>query len=303
MDQVRLSSFDPAETLWRGPAFDVRGPRKQKIPVVMASPHSGRDYPPNFLAASRLDALTIRKSEDSYVDELFSEAPTHGVPLLRAHFPRAYMDVNREPFELDPEMFVGKLPSFVNTRSLRVAGGLGTIARVVADGKEIYRDKLSFEEAQQRVGDLYEPYHDQLRSLVADTHHSFGCAVLIDCHSMPSVGGPMDQDAGLMRADVILGDRHGSSCAPSLTDFVEAAFKDLGYSVGRNKPYAGGYTTERYGKPLHGIHTLQIELNRALYMDEASLEKKPRFADLQLDLSRLTERLVDLDIAPLCPLL
>ena len=271
--------------------------------MVFASPHSGRDYPPSFLAASRLDPLTIRRSEDCYVDELFEEAPTHGAPLLRAHFPRAYMDVNREPFELDPDMFVGKLPGYVNTRSLRVAGGLGTIARVVADGKEIYRGKLSFEEAQHRVGDLYEPYHEKLRELVADAHHRFGCGALIDCHSMPSVGGPMDQDAGLVRADVVLGDRHGTSCASELTDYVEQVFVDLGYTVYRNTPYAGGYTTERYGKPLHGIHTLQIELNRGLYMDEDTLEKKPRFKDLKMDLSKLIERMNDLDIAPLSPLL
>jgi len=303
MDQVRLSSLDPTETIWRGPAFDVASPRKLKMPVVFASPHSGRDYPPNFLAASRLDALTIRRSEDCYVDELFRAAPDHGAPLLRAHFPRAYMDVNREPFELDPEMFVGKLPGFVNTRSLRVAGGLGTIARIVADGEEIYRGKLSFEDAQQRVGDLYEPYHERLRELVADSHHKFGCAALIDCHSMPSVGGPMDQDAGLVRADVVLGDRHGTSCASSLTDYVEELFNDLGYKVYRNNPYAGGYTTERYGKPLHGIHTLQIELNRALYMEEDTLEKKPRFKDLQMDLGKLAERMADVDVTALSPLL
>jgi len=182
---------------------------------------------------------------------------------------------------------------------LRVAGGLGTIARVVADGKEIYRHKLSFEEAERRIRELYEPYHDALRQLVADAHHKFGCAVLIDCHSMPSVGGPMDQDAGLTRADIVLGDRHGTSCASELTNFAEAIFKDLGYSVGRNAPYAGGFTTERYGKPLHGIHALQIELNRALYMDEATLEKKSRFRDLKANLSAFSERMAGLDLAAL----
>lgn len=294
-----MSSFKPAEALWRGPAFAVQRPRKLKGPVVFASPHSGRGYPPSFLAASKLDALMIRRSEDSYVDELFADAPSQGWPLLSAQFPRAYVDVNREPFELDPDMFIGPLPSFVNTRSLRVAGGLGTIARVVADGKEIYRHKLSFEEAEQRIRELYEPYHDELRKLVADAHARFGCAVLIDCHSMPSVGGPMDQDAGLTRADVVLGDRHGTSCATELSLFVERVFKDLGYSVARNAPYAGGFTTERYGKPLHGIHALQIELNRALYMDEATLEKKPRFQDLKADLGRLAERLSALELDPL----
>ncbi len=303
MDQVRLSSFEPAEAIWRGPAFAVQRPRKLKLPVVFASPHSGRDYPPHFLAAAKLDALMIRRSEDSYVDELFAEAPASGTPLLCAQFPRAYVDANREPYELDPHMFVGTLPAFVNTQSLRVAGGLGTIARVVADGQEIYRHKLSFTEAEARIQELYEPYHDQLRELVADAHHRFGCAVLIDCHSMPSVGGPMDQDAGLPRADVVLGDRRGTSCSSELTRFVEETFKDLGYTVHRNTPYAGGFTTERYGKPLHGIHALQIELSRALYMDEATLEKKQRFRNLQADITTFAGRMAGLDLEPLSPLL
>lgn len=245
----------------------------------------------------------IRRSEDSYVDELFGDVAANGMPLLSANFPRAFVDANREPFELDPEMFVGPLPSFVNTRSLRVAGGLGTIARVVADGKEIYRHKLSFEEAEQRIRELYEPYHDELRKLVADAHHRFGCAVLVDCHSMPSVGGPMDQDAGLARADVVLGDRHGTSGANEVTAFAEEIFTELGYTVVRNAPYAGGYTTERYGKPLHGIHALQIELNRALYMDETTLAKKPGFQDLNSDLSTFVDRLADLELAPLTAVL
>lgn len=303
MDQVPLTSFKPAKTLLRGEPFDVRRPRKLRAPFVWSSPHSGRDYPPSFLAASKLDALTIRRSEDSYVDELFAEVPGAGMPLIAANFPRAYVDLNREPYELDPEMFVGTLPSFVNTRSLRVAGGLGTIARVVADGKEIYRHKLTFEEAQSRIEELYEPYHGQVREMIADAHHRFGTAVLVDCHSMPSVGGPMDQDAGLTRADVVLGDRHGTSCASALTHEAENIFKDLGLTVGRNTPYAGGYTTERYGKPMHGIHALQIELNRGLYMNEATLAKKPRFDDIKMAMSAFAETLAQIDLEPLSPVL
>lgn len=303
MDQVNIHSAEPERTVWQGEAFEVRGPRRIKAPFVFASPHSGREYPAPFLAASNLDALTIRRSEDSYVDELFSGVPDAGVPLLRAFFPRAYVDVNREPFELDPEMFTGRLPAFVNSRSMRVAGGLGTVARIVADGKEIYREKLNFAEVEQRIRELYEPYHDRLRGLVADAHHKFGCAVLIDCHSMPSVGGPTDQDAGRVRADVVLGDRHGTSCASALTTRVAEAFKAHGYSVQRNTPYAGAYTTERYGKPLHGIHALQIELNRALYMNEMTLKRHDRFAQLQKDLTQISAQICQMDPDPLLPVL
>lgn len=299
MDQVRIHTTGEDELSWQGSPFDVRQPRRLRGPFVYASPHSGRDYPAAFLATSQLDSTTIRRSEDCYVDELYELVPDSGAPLIKAHFPRAYVDVNREPFELDPEMFADRLPAFVNSRSARVAGGLGTIARVVADGKEIYRDKLQFGEAERRIRKLYEPYHDCLRGLVADAHHKFGCAVLIDCHSMPSVGGPMDQDAGRVRADVILGDRHGTSCASALTQAVEAAFKAKGFSVHRNAPYAGGYTTERYGKPLHGIHALQIELNRALYMNEATLKKTAGFEQLKSDLGEVVATIAKQDLEPL----
>ncbi len=299
MDHVRIQTSGPETPGWQGNPFEVRQPRRVRVPFVFASPHSGRDYPAAFLATSQLDSLTIRRSEDCFVDELYDAVPDCGAPLLRAFFPRAYVDVNREPFELDQEMFTERLPAFVNSRSARVAGGLGTIARVVADGKEIYRDKLQFSEAEQRIRQLYEPYHDCLRGLVADAHHKFGCAALIDCHSMPSIGGPLDQDAGHVRADVILGDRHGTSCGSALTDTVEAAFKAKGYSVRRNSPYAGGYTTERYGKPLHGIHALQIELNRALYMDEDSLKKTAGFESLKTDLGEIVAAMAKQDLEPL----
>jgi N-formylglutamate amidohydrolase len=255
------------------PPFEVLEASEQSLPFVFASPHSGRIYPKSFLQATRLDGTAIRRSEDSFVDEIFGAAPALGAPLLRAHFPRAFIDPNREAYELDPTMFEGPLPQFVNSRSPRVMAGLGTIARVVRDGAEIYARKISFQEAQARIDNYYKPYHATLRSLMEATHQRFNCAVLVDCHSMPSVGGPLDQDIGATRPDIVLGDRFGTSCARRLTDMIERALAMQGFAVVRNNPYAGGFSTEHYGRPALGLHALQIEINRALYMDEERIER------------------------------
>jgi N-formylglutamate amidohydrolase len=255
------------------PPFEVLEASEQSLPFVFASPHSGRIYPKSFLQATRLDGTAIRRSEDSFVDEIFGAAPALGAPLLRAHFPRAFIDPNREAYELDPTMFEGPLPQFVNSRSPRVMAGLGTIARVVRDGAEIYARKISFQEAQARIDNYYKPYHATLRSLMEATHQRFNCAVLVDCHSMPSVGGPLDQDIGATRPVIVLGDRFGTSCARRLTDMIERALAMQGFAVVRNNPYAGGFSTEHYGRPALGLHALQIEINRALYMDEERIER------------------------------
>jgi N-formylglutamate amidohydrolase len=255
------------------PPFEVLAPSDHTLPFVFASPHSGRIYPKSFLQASRLDGTAIRRSEDSFVDEIFGAVPALGAPLLKAHFPRAFVDPNREAYELDPAMFDGPLPQFVNSRSPRVTAGLGTIARVVRDGAEIYTKKITFAEAQSRIDTYYKPYHGTLRGLIETTHKQFGCAVLIDCHSMPSVGGPLDQDIGAARPDIVLGDRFGTSCARRLTDMIERALAMQGFAVVRNNPYAGGFSTEHYGRPALGLHALQIEINRALYMDEDKIER------------------------------
>jgi N-formylglutamate amidohydrolase len=215
------------------------------------------------------------------MDQLFGAAPEHGAPLLRALFPRAYVDPNREPFELDPEMFEDALPEYVNAHTPRVAGGLGTIARVVANGEEIYKRKLQFAEAAQRINRLYHPYHRRLQQLIAATRDRFGYCLLVDCHSMPSIGGPMDQDAGLKRVDIVLGDCFGTSCAPAITALTEETMRDLGYRVTRNMPYSGGFTTMHYGQPATGVHALQIEINRAIYMEEDRFRPTARFDDLR----------------------
>ncbi|WP_428482513.1 N-formylglutamate amidohydrolase [Pyruvatibacter mobilis] len=283
------------------PPFTVARPETQTVPFVLNSPHSGRIYPQAFLAASRLDALSIRRSEDSFVDEIFAAAPRLGAPLLHANFPRAYLDTNREPYELDPAMFHDTLPPHANTRSVRVAGGLGTIARVVADSTEIYRAPLSYAEADHRIRTLYMPYHQALSELLENTFHRFGCAVLIDCHSMPSLAGPIEDDPMAPRADIVLGDRYGVSAAPALTDAAERILTDLGYVVTRNTPYAGGFNTEHYGRPAHGLHALQIEINRALYMDETRVTRGRGIHKLTRDMSEFVTRLALVDRAFLAP--
>ncbi len=273
----------------------ILAPSTQTLPLVFASPHSGRDYPREFVAASRLDPLSLRRSEDAFIDRVFSSAPTHGAPLLRAHFPRVYVDPNREPFELDPAMFDGALPDFVNAGSPRVAAGLGTVARVVTSGEEVYAGKLAFDEVRRRIETHYFPYHAALKGLVESTRDRFGGCLLIDCHSMPSVGGPMDSDPGLRRVDMVLGDRFCTSCAPSVTDFVERILGKMGYSVRRNLPYAGGYTTAHYGRPREGVHTLQIEINRALYMDENTVTPTGGLDRLARHMSEMIEALSKLE--------
>jgi N-formylglutamate amidohydrolase len=278
-------SFDQDErTLFEHPLL-IERPVRQTLPFVFSSPHSGRCYPLRFVSRSNLDPVTLRRSEDCFVEELFAGVVALGAPLLQARFPRAYLDANREPYELDPTMFAEPLPPHVNTRSLRVAGGIGTIARVVADSAEIYREPLAYEEAEQRIRHLYMPFHDALRGLLEETHAAFGFALLIDCHSMPSVGGPADDDSGANRPDIVLGDRYGTSCASSITARAESILRDLGYSVSRNNPYAGGFNTEHYGTPPRGLHALQIEINRGLYMDEARLERSGGFPSLQKNMT------------------
>jgi N-formylglutamate amidohydrolase len=281
-------------------AIEILAPAEQCTPLVFSSPHSGREYPADFLAASKLDALAIRRSEDSFVDELFAQAPHLGAPLLKALFPRAFVDPNREPYELDPSMFTGPLPGFVNRRSPRVAAGLGTIARVVANGSEIYSCKLDFDEAHARIERCYRPYHDALEDLITQTRTMFGTCILIDCHSMPSIGGPMENDAGRRRQiDFILGDVHGRSCARPLTMLVEETLRGMGYSVVRNTPYSGGFITRNYGRPERGVHALQIETNRALYMNETTFERTDGLAEVARHMSELVERLVELEPAAL----
>lgn len=271
--------------------IDLRQPPRHAVPLVIASPHSGADYPEDFLAAARLDPATLRRSEDCFVDDIFAAGPELGAPLLAAKFPRAYLDANREAWELDPAMFADLLPPFVNIRSPRVRMGLGTIARVVASGEEIYARKLRFAEARSRVDRLYYPYHHALRRLVEETEANFGGYLLLDCHSMPSAASSI---AGQSTADIVLGDCHGASCAPHIIAAAREFLTRRHFTVALNAPYAGGFTTSHYGGPRRGRHALQIEINRAIYMDERCYQRKPGFDRLQAEMTALVVHLGEL---------
>jgi len=264
-------------------SFEIVRPQRQTLPLVFASPHSGCDYPPEFIAASCLDPVSLRRSEDSFVNEIFGGAPDMGAPLLHALFPRAFVDPNREPYELDPAIFRDRLPPYANTSSPRVAAGLGTIARVVANGTNIYRGKLSLAEGLERIRSYYWPYHEALRSLVEDTREQFGYCILIDCHSMPSGSRPTGQRPA-NGAAFVLGDCHGTTCAPAITRTVERVLAGKNYQVVRNTPYAGGFVTRHYGRPQSGVHGLQIEINRHIYMDESRMERRPAMKVLAEDM-------------------
>lgn len=226
------------------PPFEIVEPSRVMCPLVLSSPHSGSLYPRRFLAKSRLDALALRRSEDAFVDDLFAGVAGLGAPLIRARFPRAYLDLNREPYELDPRMFDGKLPGYANTRSVRVAGGLGTIARVVGEAQEIYTARLSVAEGLDRIDRLYKPYHAALQSLIERAKSRFGFAILIDCHSMPSTPTVAPAAERRLKTDFVIGDRFGTSADSGYVDTLETAMRAAGYAVQRNKPYAGGFITE-----------------------------------------------------------
>lgn len=281
------------------PPFTIFEPAPHSAPVVFNVPHAGRVYPKSFCDESCLDSASLRRSEDAYVDRLFAGVVGLGAPLMVAHFPRAYLDLNREPGELDPRLFTEKPPAHANTRSPRVAGGLGTIPRVVGNGQNIYPGRIPLEEGLLRVETLYRPYHEALRQRLAETRTRFGAALLVDCHSMPA---PMGSALSAAAPDIVLGDRFGMSCAPAIIDFVEKAFRVRGYNVVRNRPYAGGYITEHYGSPAAARHALQIEINRSLYMDEQSLEPTGGFACLASDLTEVADQLVHAAQGLLMPL-
>ncbi len=272
------------------PPFTVQQPEQGESAVIFNSPHSGRTYPSVFLKASRLSAVALRKSEDAYMDLLLSGVVGAGATLMHAHFPRAYLDLNREPYELDPALFREKLPDYANAHSMRVVGGLGTIARVVNEQEEIYRTPPTLSAALERIDRLYKPYHGALRALIDARRARFGFAALIDCHSMPS--NAREKSSG-RSADFVLGDRFGASCSRDMVRLVEKYLADLGYHVTLNKPYAGGYITELYGAPHEARHALQIEVNRSLYMDEETLALRRDFRNLRVHLTGLAATIIE----------
>ena len=279
-----------------GDGVDVLMPVARPSPLVVSSPHSGRIFPPSFLRQVQVGTASLRRSEDAFVDDLFSHAPALGAPLISAKFPRVYVDVNREPLELDPRMFEGRLPPGANSRSLRVAGGLGTVARLAGDGRELYGTRLPVSEALSRIERCYLPYHAKLTTLIASARAAFGFCILIDAHSMPSTMASTGSKEEPMRADFVIGDRFGSSCDARLAEGLESHLRAAGYMVQRNKPYAGGYITEHYGKPYAQVHAVQIEINRALYMDEITLARSSKFDGLKAKISNLLNYINDMAI-------
>lgn len=292
----------PLETL-EGPAFQVlrAAPAGSPPPtaLVFASPHSGGIYPPDMVAAVRLPVETLRASEDAFVDRIIGAAPGLGAAVVLARFARAYIDLNREPWELDPAMFDDTLPDYAQGRTARVAAGLGAIPRVAGEGRPIYARKLTFAEARDRVELAHRPYHDALDRQLAAARVAHGAAILIDWHSMPAAAARGQRVRGGGACDIVLGDRFGAACSPKLTGLVERELEAMGYSVARNAPYAGGYTTEHYGRPAKRTHALQIEINRALYMNEETREPTEGLARLAADAEALTRALAALDVGEL----
>jgi N-formylglutamate amidohydrolase len=260
-------------------------PLRRSAPLVFNSAHSGRRYPLAFLDAARAGLAALRRSEDAYVDELFAGAAQHGAPVLSATIARAFVDLNRDEGELDPDMFHGYPRPRPNAPSPRVQAGLGVIPKVAGDGQDIYRGRIAFDEAERRLAQVHRPYHALLAQLISESLAQFGCAVLIDCHSMPS------NARGPQNPDIVLGDRFGAACHPAVTALTEATLRRLGYKVSRNAPFAGGHTTQTYGRPSRRVHALQIEINRSLYLDERTLERTAGFTRVRADMARLAEAL------------
>ena len=272
-------------------AYHLIRPARQETSVIFASPHSGRDYPAAFLAQSVLDARAIRSSEDAFVDDLFGAAPLYGAPLLAARAPRAFIDFNRAPDELDPALIEGIARAPHNPR---VSSGLGVIPRVVSGARAIYHGKLPLAEAEARISRYWHPYHRALRELIETTHARFGEAVLIDCHSMPHEAIDGHLRHGQIKPDVVLGDRFGAACSPEVMDRVESAFAAAGLRVARNTPFAGAFVSQSYGRPSARRHVVQIEIDRALYLDEKRIEPLPRFAAFHRLMADITAEIADI---------
>jgi N-formylglutamate amidohydrolase len=273
-------------------AFQLSLPVKRLSSVVFASPHGCGEYSAAFIQQSVLDAHTIRSSEDAFVDDLFASAPEFGAPLLKAGAPRAFVDMNRSQEELDPSLIEGAKRQGHNPR---VASGLGVIPRVVANGREIYRGKLTMMEAQRRIQDYWRPYHAALQGLLDQAKAEFGHAILIDCHSMPTEAMDGTTRVGSARPEIVLGDRFGAAASAEIVDRVESAFASAGLTVTRNTPFAGAYVTQAYGRPSRRQHAVQVEIDRALYMDERRIVPNENFADFQAVLRKVIAEIASID--------
>ncbi|MCC5973339.1 MAG: N-formylglutamate amidohydrolase [Rubellimicrobium sp.] len=272
-------------------AYTLTLPVRRTTSVIFASPHSGSGYPADFLLRAAIDEQTIRSSEDAFVDRLFDMAPAFGAPLLTARAPRAYIDLNRSADELDPALINGIRRVAHNPR---VASGLGVIPRVVANGRAIYRGKIDLAEAQGRILRYWRPYHDMLQALIDESHVDFGEAILIDCHSMPHEALDNIGPSGAGRPQIVLGDRFGAAAAAPVLERIEAIFADAGLRTVRNMPFAGAYIAQHYGRPSRRQHVVQIEIDRALYMDERRIEPSAGFYDFRRLMLRVVAEISDI---------
>ncbi|SEL56437.1 N-formylglutamate deformylase [Roseovarius azorensis] len=280
-------------------AYHLMYPERRTTSVVFASPHSGRDYPWTFLRRTKLNEHSVRSSEDAFVDQLFDSAPQVGAPLIKAGAPRAYVDLNRSADELDPALIEGVSRQGHNPR---VASGLGVIPRVVANGQAIYSGKLSMAEATYRIETYWRPYHTALQGQLDQAHLMFGQAILIDCHSMPHEAMDSVTRRGMRRPEVVLGDRFGAAADGAIVDRIEAAFARAGLVVARNTPFAGAYITQTYGRPARGRHAVQIEIDRALYMNERLIRPNGNFETFRSLMRGVIREITDIGRAVATPL-
>jgi N-formylglutamate amidohydrolase len=269
--------------------YEIRGPRTAALPLVLDSPHSGNRFPADFDAV--VSELELREAEDCYVDELWEGAAALGAPLLAALFPRTYLDPNRHAGDIDPDLIEGAWQGEI-VASGKAKLGKSLVWRTLEDGRPIYRRKLGADEVRLRIERYHAPYHEALRTLLDDAHRRFGEVWHINCHSMRAVAGKQSDDGeGRARADIVLGDRDGTTCDTGFTEFVRATLAGMGYDVRVNDPYKGVELVRAYSNPRAMRHSLQIELNKRLYMDEATLEKSAGFGELQANLQTLLQAL------------
>jgi N-formylglutamate amidohydrolase len=264
--------------------------------VVFASPHSGREYPWNFVRRTILDERTLRSSEDAFVDRLFDSAPRHGAPLLTAIAPRAWIDVNRSADELDSALIEGVKRTAHNPR---VSSGLGVVPRVVANGRAIYRGKITRKEAEARIEEFWKPWHLALSTLMDDSTSLFGEAILIDCHSMPHEAIETISHPRGARPEIVLGDRFGAAAGSDIVDKIEGALTSAGLRVARNAPFAGAFVTQNYGRPARNRHVVQVEIDRSLYMNEQMIRPNNNFPAFKALIDRVVADVTDIGRADL----
>ncbi|WP_317673909.1 N-formylglutamate amidohydrolase [Thioclava sp. A2] len=268
--------------------YTLRLPHRQSTSAVFASPHSGDFYPADFVAQAVLPLDVLRSSEDAFVDRFLA---VEGAPVLTARYPRAFVDLNRSADDLDPAVIAGA----VGRANARIAAGLGVIPRVVSGGRAIYRGKLSQAEAAGRLATVWHPYHACLRALLDETRAAFGEAILFDFHSMPSEAIEI---TGPLRPEIVIGDRYGASASARVIGAALAAFEAEGFRVARNAPFAGAYIAQTYGQPDQGVHVLQIEIDRALYMDQRTIRPLPEFDAFAQRIAAVIAGLADIGRKP-----